>query len=266
MSALVDDPRLPVISFTGSGPVGWSIQKQAARKHVTLELGGDAAVIVDRDWPDLSGAASRVALFANYQGGQSCIGVQRVLVHTDVYDDFVAAFVAAVEALTTGDPTADGVQVGPVINDAAAERIETWIEEAAKAGASVLTGGTRDGRTVAPTVLSGVPAGTKIAEEEVFGPVSSVTRFGDLDEAFALVNASRYGLQAGIFTTDVRAAFRAHRDLEVGGVIVGDVPSYRADQMPYGGWKDSGVGREGVRSAMNDLTEDRVLVLTGLEL
>jgi acyl-CoA reductase-like NAD-dependent aldehyde dehydrogenase len=266
MSSLVSDPRLPVISFTGSGPVGWSIQKQAPRKHITLELGGNAAVIVDRDWPDLSGAASRIALFSNYQAGQSCISVQRVLIHTDVYDDFVAEFVAAVEALPTGDPTADGVQVGPVINDAAAERITTWVEEAAKAGASVLTGGTREGRTVAPTVLSGVPAGTKVADEEVFGPVVSVSRFSDLDEAFALVNSSKYGLQAGIFTTDVRVAFRAHRDLEVGGVIVGDVPSYRADQMPYGGWKDSGVGREGLKSAMNDLTEERVLVLTGLEL
>ncbi len=266
MASLVADPRLPVISFTGSGPVGWSIQRDAHAKHVTLELGGDAAVIVNHDWPDLKAAASRVALFANYQAGQSCISVQRVFIHTDVYEEFVASLVAAVEELPTGDPTADGVQVGPVINDAAAERITTWVEEAAEAGASVLTGGTRDGRTVAPTVLSGVPAGTKIAEEEVFGPVLSVARFSDLDDAFSLVNASKYGLQAGIFTTDVQAAFRAHRDLEVGGVIVGDVPSFRADQMPYGGWKESGVGREGLRSAMNDLTEERVMVLTGLEL
>jgi acyl-CoA reductase-like NAD-dependent aldehyde dehydrogenase len=266
MSALVTDPRLPVISFTGSGPVGWSIQRDAHGKHVTLELGGDAAVIVNHDWPDLSAAAERVALFSNNQAGQSCISVQRVLIHTDIYDRFVSELVTAVEALPTGDPTAEGVQVGPVINDAAAERIITWVDEAAKAGATVLTGGTREGRTVAPTVLADVPAGTTLAEEEVFGPVMSVRRFSDLDEAFALVNASKYGLQAGIFTTDVRAAFRAHRDLEVGGVIVGDVPSFRADQMPYGGWKQSGVGREGVRSAINDLTEERVMVLTGLEL
>jgi acyl-CoA reductase-like NAD-dependent aldehyde dehydrogenase len=266
MSSLVTDPRLPVISFTGSGPVGWSIRDQAPRKHITLELGGDAAVIVNADWPDLSAAAARIALFANYQAGQSCISVQRVLVHADVHDRFVEELVAAVEALPTGDPTADGVQVGPVINDAAAERISTWVEEAAKAGASVLTGGTREGRTVAPTVLTDVPAGTKIAEEEVFGPVVSVARFSDFDEAIAKVNSSRYGLQAGVFTTDVRAAFHAHRELEVGGVIVGDVPSFRADQMPYGGWKDSGVGREGLRSAMNDLTEERVMVLTGLDL
>ncbi|MCW2898470.1 MAG: Aldehyde Dehydrogenase [Streptosporangiaceae bacterium] len=266
MSSLVLDPRLPVVSFTGSGPVGWSIQQQVPRKHVTLELGGNAAVIVNSDWPDLTAAAGRIALFGNYQAGQSCISVQRVLVHTDVYDGFVTELVAAVENLPTGDPAAEGVQVGPVINDAAAERITAWVDEARDAGASVLTGGSRDGRTVAPTVLADVPAGSKVAEEEIFGPVLTVARFGDLDEAFELVNSSKYGLQAGLFTTDLQAAFRAHRDLEVGGVIVGDVPSFRADQMPYGGWKDSGVGREGVRSAMNDLTEERVLVLSGLDL
>jgi acyl-CoA reductase-like NAD-dependent aldehyde dehydrogenase len=266
MAALVADPRLPVISFTGSGPVGWSIQAQAPRKHVTLELGGNAAVVVNRDWPDLSAAASRIALFANYQAGQSCIGVQRVLVHTDIYDTFVGELVAAVDKLPTGDPTAEGVQVGPVINEAAAERIVAWVAEARDAGADVLTGGTREGCSVAPTVLADVPSGTKIAAEEVFGPVMSVARFSDIDDAFAHVNASKFGLQAGLFTTDLQVAFRAHRDLEVGGVIIGDVPTFRADQMPYGGWKDSGVGREGLRSAMNDLTEERILVLTGLAL
>jgi acyl-CoA reductase-like NAD-dependent aldehyde dehydrogenase len=266
MSALVADPRLPVISFTGSGPVGWSIQQQAPRKHITLELGGNAAVVVNNDWPDLQAAASRIALFSNYQAGQSCIAVQRVLVHADVYDEFVSELVAAVQKLPTGDPTADGVQVGPVINDGAAERIVTWVDEARAAGAEVLIGGTREGRTVAPTVLVEVPRDSKIGDEEVFGPVLSVAKFADINEAFALVNDSKYGLQAGLFTRDVQVAFRAHRDLEVGGVIVGDVPSYRADQMPYGGWKDSGVGREGLRSAMADLSEERVLVLTGLDL
>jgi acyl-CoA reductase-like NAD-dependent aldehyde dehydrogenase len=266
MSSLVADPRLPVISFTGSGPVGWSIQQQAPRKHITLELGGNAAVVVNNDWPDLQAAAGRVALFSNYQAGQSCISVQRVLVHADVYDEFVSELVAAVEKLPTGDPTADGVQVGPVINEAAAKRIVSWVDEACSAGASLLTGGTREGLTVAPTVLADVPRDSKIGDEEVFGPVLSVAKFADIDEAFALVNDSKYGLQAGLFTRDVQVAFRAHRDLEVGGVIVGDVPSYRADQMPYGGWKDSGVGREGLKSAMADLTEERVLVLTGLDL
>jgi acyl-CoA reductase-like NAD-dependent aldehyde dehydrogenase len=266
MGALVKDPRLPVISFTGSGPVGWSIREQAPGKHITLELGGNAAVVVNDDWSDLPGAAARIALFGNYQAGQSCISVQRVLVHADVHQEFLTELLAAVGKLVTGDPTADGVQVGPVINDAAADRIVDWVEQARAAGASVLAGGTRDGRTVAPTVLADVPAGTPLAEEEVFGPVLSVASFTDIDEAFAMVNDSRFGLQAGLFTHDTRVAFRAHRELEVGGVIVGDVPSFRADQMPYGGWKESGVGREGVRSAMNDLTEERVLVLTGLDL
>jgi acyl-CoA reductase-like NAD-dependent aldehyde dehydrogenase len=266
MGPLVKDPRLPVISFTGSGPVGWSIQEQAPNKHITLELGGNAAVVVNNDWPDISGAAARVALFSNYQAGQSCISVQRVLVHQDVFDEFVAALVAEVRKLPTGDPTADGVQVGPVINEAAAERIVSWVGEARDAGATVLTGGTRDGSTVAPTVLTEVPKDAKVTTEEVFGPVVSVAPFASVDEAFATVNDSRFGLQAGVFTKDVRVAFRAHRDLEVGGVIVGDVPSYRADQMPYGGWKESGVGREGLHSAMQDLTEERTLVLTGLDL
>ncbi|MCW2539788.1 MAG: Aldehyde Dehydrogenase [Frankiales bacterium] len=266
MAALVADPRLPVISFTGSGPVGWSLREQAPRKHLTLELGGNAAVVIDRSWPDLAAAADRVALFSNYQAGQSCIAVQRVYVHTDVYDEFADLLVKAVEKLPTGDPAADGVQVGPVINDAAAERIESWIDEARAGGANVLTGGTRDGRTVAPTVLTDVPSSAALANDEVFGPVLTLARVASLDDAFTAVNQSRFGLQAGVFTRDVQAAFKAHRELEVGGVIIGDVPSYRADQMPYGGWKESGVGREGLHSAMNDLTEERVLVLTGLDL
>lgn len=266
MDSLVTDPRLPVISFTGSGPVGFGIQRLVPHKHVTLELGGNAAVVVHRDWSDLAGAASRIAVYGNYQAGQSCISVQRVLVHADVYRPFVDELVAAVGKLGTGDPTADGVQVGPVINDVAAERIVAWVDEARAAGATVLTGGTREGRTVAPTVLADVPTDTKVTTEEVFGPVLSVAPFADIDEAFATVNDSKFGLQAGLFTHDLRVAFRAHRDLEVGGVIVGDIPSYRADQMPYGGWKESGVGREGLHSAMNDLTEERTMVLTGLEL
>jgi acyl-CoA reductase-like NAD-dependent aldehyde dehydrogenase len=266
MPGLVADPRLPIISFTGSGPVGWSIQQQAPHKHITLELGGNAAVVVDRDWPDLATAAQRIALFANYQAGQSCIGVQRVLVHADVYEEFSAELVAAVGKLGTGDPTADGAQVGPVINDAAADRIEAWLDEARRAGATFLAGGGRDGRTIEPTVLADVPGGIAVAEQEVFGPVLTLAPVADMDEAFRVVNDSRFGLQAGLFTRDLQLAFRAHRELQVGGVIIGDVPTFRADQMPYGGWKDSGVGREGLRSAMSDFTEDRVLVLSGLDL
>ncbi len=266
---LVADERLPVISFTGSGPVGWSIQKAVPHKHVTLELGGNAAAVICSDWTsdaDLEWASTRIATFSNYQAGQSCIGVQRVYVAESVYDDFKARLVEKVQALKTGDPGDDETQVGPVINLEAAERIEAWVNEAVTQGATVLTGGGRDGATVEPTVLEGVASDAKVSCDEVFGPVVLIEPVADDATAFAKVNDSAYGLQAGVFTHDLQTAFRAHRDLEVGGVIVGDVPSYRADQMPYGGAKESGVGREGVRYAMEDYTYERVMVLTGLDL
>jgi aldehyde dehydrogenase (NAD+) len=264
---LVADPRLPVVSFTGSGPVGWGILDAAPRKHVTLELGGSAAAVVCADYAtELDWAAQRCATFANYQAGQSCISVQRVLVQRSVYDDFVARLVARVEALRTGDPWDEATDVGPLIDLPAAERVEAWVREATGAGAKVLTGGERVGATYSPTVLVDVPTSAKVCAEEVFGPVLTVAPFDALDEAFAAVNDSRFGLQAGVFTRDLQTAFRAHRDLEVGGVVIGDVPSFRADQMPYGGTKESGVGREGVRYAMEDYTYERVMVLTGLDL
>jgi glyceraldehyde-3-phosphate dehydrogenase (NADP+) len=266
---LVADPRLPVVSFTGSGPVGASIRRAVPDKHVTLELGGNAAALLCQDWAadeDLNWAAQRIATFSNYQAGQSCIAVQRVYVHEWLYDGFLPRLVAAVEALRTGDPTDEAVDVGPMISEDAARRVEAWVDEAVHAGATVEAGGRRDGCNYAPTVLSGVPADAKVLREEVFGPVLVVGTVGDDDAGFAAVNDSAYGLQAGVFTHDLRTAFRAHRTLQVGGVIVGDVPSYRADQMPYGGVKGSGVGREGLRSAMDDYTEPRVMVLTGLDL
>jgi len=266
VGALVDDERLPVVSFTGSGPVGWSLKERLPRKHVVLELGGNGAVVVAADYPDLDWAASRIATFSNYQAGQSCIAVQRVYVERPAYEPLVDKLVAAVRALGTGDPTDPATEVGPMISEDAARRVEAWVAEARDAGAKVLAGGERQGSTYAPTVLAGVPAGAKVLEEEVFGPVLAVAPVDSLDEAFAAVNDSRYGLQAGVFTRDIATAFRAQRELAVGGVIVGDVPSYRADQMPYGGTKESGTGREGVRAAMDDLTEPRVLVLTGLPL
>jgi acyl-CoA reductase-like NAD-dependent aldehyde dehydrogenase len=264
---LVGDPRLPVVSFTGSVPVGWSIRDSVPRKHVTLELGGNAAVVVAADQDDdaLAWAAGRIATFAMYQAGQSCISVQRVLAHRDVAEALGKRVVEAVAGLRTGDPTDDATDVGPLIDEAAARRVEAWVEEAVAAGARVLTGGSREGATYAPTVLTDVPAGAKVSCEEVFGPVLVLEPVDSVDEAFARVNDSRFGLQAGVFTRDLQLAFRAARELEVGGVVIGDVPSFRADQMPYGGLKDSGVGREGVRSAMEDLTEERVLVLTGID-
>jgi acyl-CoA reductase-like NAD-dependent aldehyde dehydrogenase len=264
---LVRDPRLPVVSFTGSVPVGWSIRDSAPRKHVTLELGGNAAAIVGPDQGDeesLAWAASRIATFAMYQAGQSCISVQRVHAHRDVAAALTERVVKAVEELTTGAPTDPATDVGPLIDEQAARRVESWVDEAVAAGAQVLTGGTRDGATYAPTVLTGVPADAKVACEEVFGPVVVLDTVDSVDEAFERVNASRFGLQTGVFTRDLQVAFRAAQVLDVGGVVVGDVPSFRADQMPYGGVKDSGTGREGVRAAMEDLTEERVLVLTGI--
>lgn len=269
MPDLVQDERLPVVSFTGSAPVGWSILDSAPRKRVTLELGGNGAAVVLADYAsdaDIDWAAQRIATFSNYQGGQSCISVQRVIADTSVYDRLVPKIVEAVEALRTGDPSDPATDVGPLVSEDAAKRVEAWVAEAVAAGAKVLTGGSRERSTYAPTVLENVPADTKIGCEEVFGPVMSVTRVEGEEAAFAAANDSPYGLQAGVFTHDVQAAFRAHRALETGGVIIGDVPSYRADQMPYGGAKQSGVGREGVQFAMEDYTYERVMVLTGLDL
>ncbi|MFB8212165.1 MULTISPECIES: aldehyde dehydrogenase family protein [unclassified Streptomyces] len=269
MPALVQDERLPVISFTGSAPVGYAIMDSVPRKHCTLELGGNGAAVVLGDYAsdeDLDWAATRIATFSNYQGGQSCISVQRVIADAAVYDRLLPRIVAAVEAQVTGDPSDPTTDVGPLVDEAAARRVESWVDEAVAAGARLLAGGKRDGSTYAPTVLAGLPDGVTLATEEVFGPVLSVQKVHGEAEAFAAVNASQYGLQAGVFTHDIQAAFRAHRALEVGGVIIGDVPSYRADQMPYGGAKQSGVGREGVRYAMDDYTYERVLVLTGLAL
>ncbi|MEV0064800.1 aldehyde dehydrogenase family protein [Amycolatopsis sp. NPDC050768] len=265
-AALVRDPRLPVVSFTGSVPVGWSIRESVPRKHVSLELGGNGAVLVCPDWTDLDFAAQRIATFSMYQAGQSCISVQRVYVHTDVYDELESRVLARVAALRTGDPSADGVDVGPLINEAAASRVVSWVSDAVAAGASLLTGGGRSGATVEPTVLSGVPEEAAVMAEEVFGPVVSLIRVSSVDEGVSRINASRFGLQAGVFTRDLPTAFDVSARLKVGGVLIGDVPSFRADQMPYGGVKDSGVGREGPAAAMADFTEERVTVLTGLTL
>ncbi|MDJ0460950.1 aldehyde dehydrogenase family protein [Streptomyces sp. H27-C3] len=269
MPALVQDERLPVISFTGSDKVGYAIMDSVPRKHCTLELGGNGAAVVLGDWAsekDLDWAATRIATFSNYQGGQSCISVQRVIADGSVYERLLPKIVAAVGKQVAGDPSDAATDVGPLVSEDAAKRVETWVDEAVEAGATLLAGGKRDGASYAPTVLADVPGGVTLAEEEVFGPVLTVRKVDGEAEAFAAVNDSKYGLQAGVFTHDLQTAFRAHRALEVGGVIIGDVPSYRADQMPYGGVKQSGVGREGVRYAMDDYTYERVMVFTGLDL
>jgi acyl-CoA reductase-like NAD-dependent aldehyde dehydrogenase len=268
-AGLVADHRLPVVSFTGSDVVGYQIQASVPTKHVTLELGGNAAAVVLADWSsetDLEWAASRIATFANYQAGQSCISVQRVLVDVSLMDRLVPLIVERVRGLATGSPWDDATVVGPLVNEAAAQRVESWVDEAVAAGARVLVGGTRQGATMAPTVLVDAPADAKVCAEEVFGPVLVIVAVDGADEAFATVNDSRFGLQTGVFTHNMVTAFRAHSELEVGGVVIGDVPSFRADQMPYGGVKASGFGREGLKSAMADFTYEKVMVLTGLPL
>jgi acyl-CoA reductase-like NAD-dependent aldehyde dehydrogenase len=262
LDALVADPRLPVVSFTGS-QVGWSIKAAHPRKRVLLELGGNAAAIVHRD-ADIDAAVAGVAAGGFVQAGQTCISTQRVLVHEQVFDEFVSRLVEETRALTLGDPFDESTFVGPLVSLDAAARVEEAIRDAVSAGATLLCGGERSGTSVTPAVLTNVPPDCRVWREEAFGPVLALAAYDDVADAFRRVNDSRYGLQAGIFTSDIGLALRAHRELVVGTVMVGDSPSYRADNLPYGGWKDSGVGREGVRAAMDELTDRRGLVLRGL--
>lgn len=256
------DARFKLLSFTGSAAVGWDLHARAGKKKVVLELGGNAACIVDADQgDDLDRVVQRLVFGAFYQSGQSCIGVQRIYVHASLHAQLRDRFVTATRALVAGDPKDERTFIGPLIDEAAARRLESWIGEAVAAGAKVLCGGARTGAMLAATVLEGVPATARIAAEEAFGPVALLEPFDDFEQALRMVNGSRYGLQAGVFTHDLRHAMRAWDALEVGGVIVNDVPSWRVDHMPYGGVKDSGLGREGVRYAIQDMTEQRLLVL-----
>jgi acyl-CoA reductase-like NAD-dependent aldehyde dehydrogenase len=261
---LVEDPRFKKFSFTGSG-IGWKLKGLDPHKHVTLELGGNAGVIVHSD-ADLDHAAARVAVGGYYQAGQSCISVQRVFIQSEVYDDFVTRLVKQVESLKVGDPLDPTVDVGPVIDHGSLERIDAWVKEAVEAGAEVLTGGRREDPLYYPTVLANTPPEMKVRCQEIFGPVITVERYETFEEALAAVNDSPYGLQAGLFTSSIDRAMLAHRELEVGGLIVNDVSAFRADQMPYGGSKESGYGREGLRYAMEEMTEPRIMVLSHVPL
>ena len=254
------DSRLKLLSFTGSRQVGWMLKERAGKKKVTLELGGNAACIVDAD-TDVEDVVDRLITGGFYQSGQSCISVQRVLIHDRVYDAVVERLVARVRELTVGDPRDEDTFIGPVISEDDAERIVEWIREAEAGGARILTGGGRDGVMVEPAVVADVPRSARLYREEVFGPVVGVSRFSDFDAALTEADDSRYGLQVGIFTRDIHRAHRAWDRLEVGGVIINDVPSFRVDNMPYGGVKDSGLGREGVRFAMEDMSEQRLMVI-----
>ena len=257
---LTEDDRLKLLSFTGSPDVGWKLKARAGKKPVILELGGNAACVIDNDW-DLDDAVARVTIGAFYQSGQSCIGVQRLFVHSDVYDVFKEKLIAKTRTLKSGDPKDPQTFIGPMISEDEAERLHNWINDALNRGATLLCGGGRDGNMLQATLLEGVPADCDLSAEEAFGPVAILEPFDNYDAALKRVNDSRFGLQAGIFTRDLYKAQKAWDTLDVGGVVIGDVPSWRVDHMPYGGVKDSGLGREGIRWAMEDMTELRLMVI-----
>ena len=257
---LVTDERIKLITFTGSVPVGWDIKRRAGKKKVALELGGNAGAIVHAD-ADVEYAAERCITGGFGYAGQTCISVQRILVEFSVYGKFIDYFVAGVKKLNPGDPMQESTDLGPLIRASDAIRVTQWIEEAVRAGARLLCGGSRKGSIVEPTVLTGTRAEMKVNCQEVFGPVVTVEPYHTFDEALRRINHSNYGLQAGIFTRDAKLLFQAYDELEVGAVVAGDVPSFRIDHMPYGGIKDSGQGREGVRYAIEEMTEPKLLVM-----
>jgi glyceraldehyde-3-phosphate dehydrogenase (NADP+) len=261
---LVMDSRFKLLSFTGSAAVGWMLKAKCGKKKVTLELGGNAGVVIEPD-ADLDLAAQRCAAGGFGYAGQTCISVQRVFVHHAVADLFTTKLLMHVARLKAGDPTDDTTTIGPVIDQAAAHRIESWIGEAVAEGARVLLGGKRMGSVVEATVLSNVKPDMKVSCQEVFGPVVTVTPYGQFSDAIAWLNQSDYGLQAGVFTQDINKIFHAFRHLEVGAVLANEIPTFRADHMPYGGVKDSGLGREGVRAAIEDMTEPRMLIVNAKE-
>ncbi len=258
---LATDPRFAMLTFTGSPTVGWHLKKVAGRKKVCLELGGNAAAVVHEDAGDLDWVAQRLALGAFAYAGQVCIKVQRILVHQPIYDRFVKKLVDATSALACGDPMDPKTVVGPMIDRGAADRVEAWTAEAVAAGAEVLLAGKRTGNLLTPGLLARVPHDAKVSCKEIFGPVSIVAPYRDFSEAIGMVNDSEFGLQAGVFTHDVNRIFAAFGGLETGGVIANDFPTLRVDNYPYGGVKDSGFGREGVRYAMDEMSEPRILVL-----
>ena len=259
---LVADERLKLLSFTGSAAVGWQLKRNAGKKRVLLELGGNAAVIVHGD-ADLDRAINRCVSGAFTYAGQSCISVQRILVHLDVFDEFAARMVDAAGHLRIGDPAHEETEVGPMIRASDVQRVEQWIREAVSGGAKLLCGGKAKGPILEPTLLSATTPQMKVNCEELFGPVATIEPYEDFETALEQANQTRYGLQAGLFTREAGLIFRAFERLDVGGLIVGDVPTFRVDPMPYGGVKDSGLGREGIRYAMEEMTERKLLMIAG---
>lgn len=259
-AAFTEDPRLKLLSFTGSPGVGWDLKNKAGKKKVVLELGGNAACIVDED-ADLEDTVDRIIIGAFYQSGQSCISVQRILIHEKVYDQFKKKLIEKTKALKSGDPKKEDTFIGPMISEKEAKRLHSWVNEAVDNGSKLLCGGKLDGSILQATLLEGVDPKLTICAEEAFGPVAVLSSFSDFDQALESINNSKFGLQAGVFTQNIYRAHKAWDELEVGGLLIGDVPSWRADQMPYGGVKDSGIGREGIKYAMEDMSELRHMVV-----
>jgi glyceraldehyde-3-phosphate dehydrogenase (NADP+) len=257
---MVTDPRVKKITFTGSMDVGWRLKQLAWRKKVTLELGGNAGVIVHED-ADLDHAVARIVAGGFGFAGQSCISVQRVYVQRSIWDRFIELLVPKVQALRTGDPLEETTDIGPMIDSAAADRVEAWLDEAFAGGARALVRGGREGNTIRPTVLVDVQRDMKVCAREVFAPVVNLFPYDDFGEAVRAVDDSIYGLQAGLFTRDIRRIWQAYEGIDVGGLMVNEVPSWRIDHMPYGGVKDSGWGREGLKYAIEEMTEPRLVVV-----
>ncbi len=260
---MVEDERMKVLSFTGSDTVGWKLKSMAGKKQVLLELGGNAPCIVDDD-ADLDGVMDAIVAAAWSHAGQVCIKVQRIFVHAAIHDEFLERFIEATEQVKTGDPSDEETVVGPIVEKKHVERILSWIEDAVADGATLHCGGTADGSVVRPTILTGTSPEMKVCKDEVFGPVTVVESFYDFDEVIKTCNAGRFGLQAGVFTRDLGKALKAYRELEYGGVMINDVPTFRLDHVPYGGSKDSGFGREGVRFAMDEMSEEKLLIMRGM--
>jgi len=258
------EDRIKLVSFTGSAKVGWELKAHSGRKRVLLELGGNAALIIHGDWHDLDEAALRTAHAAFGYAGQSCISVQRIFVERRVFQTFLWKLVEVTAKMVSGNPSDEATEVGPMIRPTEAERIDKWIKEAVEGGAKLVAGGERQNSLITPAILTGTQPGMKIRDEEAFGPVVVIEPYEDFEQALAEVNHSRYGLQAGLLTRDAGRILTAYRELEVGALIVGDSPAWRLDPMPYGGVKDSGLGREGIRSAIAEMTEPRMLVMSGL--
>ena len=257
---MVADERFKLLTFTGSPSVGWRMKERAGKKKVVLELGGNAGVIVDRS-ADLDWAVRRILVGGFTYAGQVCISVQRAFIHEAIWDDFMARFAEGVRGLKVGDPLDPTTDLGPMVDEHAAARTQRWVEEAVALGGTVVVGGKADGTYFPPTILTDVPTTAQVCSNEAFAPLVVAAPFHDLDDAIAKVNDSMFGLQTGVFTNDLAGAWRAFAELEVGGVVINDVPTYRIDHMPYGGVKDSGLGREGLRWAIEDMTEIRIMVL-----